>query len=218
MIFRFDDICLNTDMKNANEMAKYLNSVGHRVLYAVSLLSQRTGNQFVFDPILKAYSDHRLFFGMSQLGMPDVPDFVEVVSHGIVHVDHRLLSRDAQELSIISSCSLLDTLMFAPPFNKWNDDTEVICIANDIELQKFEDGWRGVEHNAYSTAIETWYLHSRNLTLEKMKKWMGDISDMEEKIIDSCDEACMDSFGKKRIQKSPSGLTELNAPYAGSAP
>jgi hypothetical protein len=218
MIFRFDDICANTNMNNANEIATYLRGRGHQALYAISPLCQRTENEFVFDPIFKAYSDHRNFFNVSQLSIPPVPDFVEIVSHGIVHIDHRLLSRDAQEMSIIMSCSLLDTLMFAPPFNKWNKDTESICKEQGIAIQKFEDGWRGVEHNAYSTAIATWYLHSRNLTLDKMKKWMGDVSDREEKIIDSCDEACMGNFGEKRIQKSPSGLTELNAPYAGSAP
>jgi hypothetical protein len=173
MIFRFDDICLNTDMANANAMGEFLHSLGHTVLYTVSLACQNTGTEFVFKPILKAYSDHRLFFTADKLGAPTLPAFAGVVSHGIVHVDHRLLCHEAQELSIVLSCSLLRSSAFAPPFNKWNADTEEICNRNHIHLHKFEDGWRGVEHNAFSAAIDKWYLHSRNFTLDKMKTWIA---------------------------------------------
>lgn len=172
MIFRFDDICLNTDMANADAIAGYFHGQGYDVQYAVSVVCQRTNNEFVFDPILKAYSDHRLFYDVDTIGMPDVPDYVKIVSHGIVHVDHRLLVPEAQEMSIRLSCALLNTKIFAPPFNKWNAATEEICKRNEIKLQKFEDGWRGVEHNKFSRAVDKWYLHSRNLTLEKTKHWL----------------------------------------------
>lgn len=174
MIFRFDDICLNTNMKNAIDIALFLKSLGHDVQFAVSFTCQFADNEFVFKPILKAYSNHRLFFNIDKIGIPDYPKTITTVSHGFIHIDHRLMCEEAQELSIISSCSLIKTNVFAPPLNKWNEATEKICDRNNIHLQKFEDGWRGVEHNSFSLAVDKWYLHSRNLTLAKIKKWIGE--------------------------------------------
>jgi hypothetical protein len=104
--------------------------------------------------------------------MPNIPDNVEIASHGLVHADHRQMHFDAQEMSILVSCSLLQTKIFIPPFNKWNADTEHICKAHDIELQKFEDGWLGAEYNAFNISHPLWYTHSFNWTVERFEEWL----------------------------------------------
>ena len=89
----------------------------------------------------------------------------------MIHVDHRLLSRDAQEMSILISSSLVKSKIFIPPFNKWNKDTESICEENGIELVKFEDGWLCMEYNEYVEEQDKWYLHAREFMFENFKKW-----------------------------------------------
>jgi hypothetical protein len=90
-----------------------------------------------------------------------------------VHVDHRLLHKCAQELSILVSCSLAKSSIFIPPFNKWNKDTEEVCKENHIELIKFEDGWLSMEHNEYKEDQQLWYLHARDFNFDKVKDWLN---------------------------------------------
>jgi len=89
-----------------------------------------------------------------------------------VHVDHRLLKKEAQELSILVSCSLSKSKIFVPPFNKWNKDTDEICEEHGIELVKFEDGWLCMEYNNFDVNHDLWYVHSREFTVESFKKWI----------------------------------------------
>lgn len=178
-IFRFDDICVNTNMDNANSIADFIRKTfkNCELIFCISPLvhdlSMETGEskERIFPKILKAMSDHRCFYKVDTCGIPDIPPYVTRGSHGLVHVDHRLLNRSAQEMSILTSCSLAKTDIFVPPFNKWNKYTEEICEANNITLFKFEDGWLSMEHNPYDHNHYKWYLHSRAFTLEKMKNW-----------------------------------------------
>ena len=94
-----------------------------------------------------------------------------MASHGLVHVDHRLLDKSSQEMSILISSSLVNANIFIPPFNKWNKLTEEVCIENGIELIKFEDGWLCMEYNSYDDSHDKWYLHAREFTFDNFKKW-----------------------------------------------
>jgi hypothetical protein len=124
---------------------------------------------------LSAMSDHRNFFKVQKLGLPlgQVTGVVRLASHGLVHADHRLMGREAQELSIVTSCSLVDTRVFVPPFNKWNKDTESVCAEHGIELVKFEDGWRHVNYNKFDPTHERYYCHTHDVTAESLAKWFG---------------------------------------------
>jgi hypothetical protein len=179
MLFRFDDVCANTDMEKLNAMAELVGKISD-VQYSVSMLSTDMSaysdkhREFTFLPIWKAYSDHRRFYGVDMFGIPDMPSGVILSSHGLIHVDHRQMHREAQELSILVSCSILRSDVFVPPFNKWNHDTESVCKENDIHLQKFEDGWLGAEHNQFNISHQLWYTHSFNWTVERFKEWLGD--------------------------------------------
>jgi hypothetical protein len=178
-IFRFDDVCINADMFLIQAMTEYLysNFPGCQVMYGISPLvhRMRTGDkvkdQRIFPEILNALSDYRNFFRVELAGIPDMDHRVIRAGHGLIHVDHRLLSKEAQELSIIASCSLVGASHFIPPFNKWNDDTDKVCQENNIELVKFEAGWQSMEHNRYQDHHPLWYLHAREWTLQSFKEW-----------------------------------------------
>jgi hypothetical protein len=179
MIFRFDDISINTDMTLVQEMTDYLFELFPRqcqVIYGVSPLVHRmqTGdkvkNQRIFPEILNAMSDYRNFYKVDFAGVPEMDKRAKKAGHGLIHVDHRLLTKEVQELSIVASCSLVGASYFIPPFNKWNVDTEAICDEHGIELIKFESGWLSMEHNQFD-GRRLWYLHSREWTFQKFRLW-----------------------------------------------
>lgn len=179
-IFRFDDVCINADMELINNMTNFLveRFVGCTVLWGVSPLvhdmsyeKSDVSKQRIFPKILNAYSDYRVFYNVDNAGLPKFNKNATLASHGLIHVDHRLLSRDAQEVSILVSSSLVKSKIFIPPFNKWNRDTDDICKENGIELVKFEDGWLCMEYNEYIEEQDKWYLHAREFSFENFKKW-----------------------------------------------
>ena len=179
-IFRFDDICINTNMKETNKMAALLKErfKDCRVLFCISPLvhdmSEQEGNKAerIYPKIFNAYSDYRKFYTVDLCGLPEIIPPAERASHALVHVDHRLLPHAAQEMSILVSCSLSKSKVFVPPFNKWNNDTEDICEEHNIDLVKFEDGWLCCEYNDFDSSHDLWYLHSREFTYEKFEEWL----------------------------------------------
>ena len=181
-VFRFDDICINGDTELANNIADQILKKYPRakIIYAVSpmvhdMSSERdeVTKQRIFPRILNAYSDPKVFYKVDLCGVPpNMHKKAKLAAHGVVHVDHRLLNKSAQEMSILVSASLVKAKIFVPPFNKWNSDTEEICKDNAIDLVKFEDGWKCVEYNKFESSQSLWYLHHREFTKESFKKWL----------------------------------------------
>ena len=179
-IFRFDDVCINADMKLINEMTDFLFEIfpDCKVLWGVSPFVNDMSNekneiskQRIFPKINNAHSDHRIFYKVDLAGIPKLHKKATMASHGLIHVDHRLMTKEAQELSILTSANLVKANVFIPPFNKWNKDTESICNEHGIELIKFEDGWLCMEYNSYDDSHDKWYLHAREFTYEEFTKW-----------------------------------------------
>lgn len=175
MIFRFDDISGNTDMNSANEMAQILRGrFNAQIWYCISPLydanESKTGR--VYPSEWNPYSNYQIYFRMSAALIPQCPACVEKVSHGLIHVDHRLLTFEQQEMSIVMARYLTGSLKFVPPFHKWDADTEEVCEKNNIELIKYEDQWLGAEHNTFNTECEKWYIHPRNWTKERLLQWI----------------------------------------------
>ncbi len=178
--FRFDDVCINADMNLVYEMTEYLKNrfSDCDVIWGISPLVHDMSNepieknkQRIFPKILNAHSDYRVFYNVDKVGIPKLIDGILIASHGLIHVDHRLLSKEAQEMSILISTGLVNSKLFIPPFNKWNKDTETICLEHNINLIKFEDGWLCMEYNEYNDNHDKWYLHAREFTMDKFKKW-----------------------------------------------
>lgn len=178
--FRIDDISVNTDAEKLTRMVHFLNetfSERHtRIILGFSPLvfdiPPNEPQERAFPKILNAFSDHRRFFKVSKFGMPDClrelrrNSNVQIAAHGLVHVDHRLLTKSQQEMSILMCCSMADAKLFVPPFNKWNKKTEKICHANGIELIKFEDGWRHLLYQPFTLTNSMWYFHTHDFTYD----------------------------------------------------
>lgn len=182
MIFRFDDVCINADMNHIERMTDFLFSKfpDCEVIWAISPLvhdmtleSNLVSQQRIFPKILNAHSDFRVYYMVDKLGIPNINPKVTVAAHALIHVDHRLLDKSAQEMSILISCSLCKSKVFVPPFNKWNKDTESICIENGIKLVKFEEGWKSIEYNKYNPNHRLWYLHAREIKFENFTEWFS---------------------------------------------
>lgn len=185
MIFRIDDVSVNT---NLDHLGRLLDVVRRRgpidgsltIMLAVSPLvfdvSNDTGleTQRAFPRIISAYSDHRLFYCVQKLGVPDLSRLrpFTLASHGLIHVDHRLLSPEAQELSILTSCRVLGAQYFVPPFNHWNEHTEVVCGRWQIKLVKFEEGWRHTSFQKLDLrTYDRYYCHTHDTTPEQLEQW-----------------------------------------------
>ena len=166
-IIRIDDISinLNPDRLEAFLAQARAKTEDLKILLAVSpavfdMPKRDAGNgviaERVFPSILNAHSDHRVFYKIEKIGIPDWLDGLAekynclLASHGLIHVDHRLLPIDAQEMSIVTSLSLIKSKIFVPPFNKYNKDTERVCEENEIDLIKWEDGWNHLGYQPFS--------------------------------------------------------------------
>lgn len=179
LIFRIDDVSPNT---NGNLLHGWTRLIRERfpcagIIYGISVFAHDMSGEpgisaeRVFPKILNAHSDHRLFYEVKKFGIHQAEKDVIIASHGLIHVDHRLLTRECQEMSILISCSLLGAKIFIPPFNKWNRHTEEICQEFGIQLIKFEDGWKHLKYNALSNSGK-FYLHTHDFRVGEFELLM----------------------------------------------
>lgn len=189
MRFRFDDVSVNTDIGHLNDLLRVIarHAPGSQVLLAISpvvfappeLPEGAIGRQRVHPPRLTAMSELSPYYRGTRCGVPSAVMSmpwhgldVRTAGHGIAHVDHRLLGRKAQEMSILMSCSLaFNATTFVPPYNHYDARTEEICAHHAIELVKFEHGWRHVLHNPYTPHHERFYLHPYDITASDLQEW-----------------------------------------------
>jgi hypothetical protein len=167
MIIRFDDVCSRTDENKLKDLISECSKYGD-VWLSVNIFSQHSDKESVYpnvpfkdSSVSSFYKVDEIYFEtpMTHLAGIRMCDDYAVVSHGLVHCDHSRISRDAQEMSIVTSCNFLQTDVFVPPFNRFNQDTEDICRVNNIQLAKLSEGWKSMEHNAFDSSHQLWYLH-----------------------------------------------------------
>jgi hypothetical protein len=176
LIFRNDDVNSNTDFDLMNELYHFILSKHPDAIIwsGVTIFSKfnRLGSvypnpPFKGRPIQSFYDVNRI------LQYTAAPNNVQLVSHGLWHIDHSKVDRSLQEASILTSCNLLDTDIFVPPFNHYNQDTVEICDINNIELTKLEHGWKSMEHNKFDPKHSLWYFHSWQWSVEKLLDYLS---------------------------------------------
>ena len=86
-----------------------------------------------------------------------------------MHIDHSKLDKSAQTMSIVTSCRYLGVDTFVPPFNKYNDDTVVVCMENGIRLVT-RSHWKGLEYNDFTPDHKKWYFHPWRYTDESFEE------------------------------------------------
>ena len=186
--FRIDDISLNTNPIKLAEITSLLKEkyVDCKIMLAVSPIvfdmsnAQGLDSERPFPKILNAQSDWTGFFKGQVSGVPswlhnlEWQDF-QLASHGLVHVDHRFLTLEAQEMSVLISCSIVGSKMFVPPFYKWDANTEQICAKHGLDLIKWEDGWNHLAYQRVSTSSSgLFYFHTHDFSLEELSRKLSE--------------------------------------------
>lgn len=166
MIFRIDDVSQNTDMIELYEIVKIIMDKfpGSEIWYCVNPISRTSFDGAVYPGAPFKDRDKLFFYNVnstfSDERMWKLRTSGRIVSHGLLHSDHSKLQFDAQEMSIVSSCNLLGTMVFVPPFNRWNATTESVCRINGIRLVKSEDeGWLSLDHSSFDMSHDLYYFH-----------------------------------------------------------
>jgi hypothetical protein len=188
-LYRIDDISLNTDKARLMMMMRELVQLDRNAhfMLAVSPIvfamdeASVLQNERPFPSILNAYSDSGVFFRGSRSGIPPwLPEVVNsfervtIASHGLVHVDHRLLNPSVQTFSIEVSCAIVGSKIFVPPFNKWTTHMTDAAEKLGVELVIWEDGWRHLKFQTLSLGDSNrYYFHTHDFTDEQFALALG---------------------------------------------
>lgn len=162
LIFRNDDVNPNTDMEGMDAQYDVIRDLfpDVEIWSAITMFSRMSDRGAVYNQV--PFKDRPLewFYDVNRLLYSYDGEGWEVIcSHGLLHVDHSQLSRDAQEMSILTSCNYLQTDIFVPPFNRYNETTEEICDNHCIDLIE-KEGWKNFEYEDFDPSHEQWYFHS----------------------------------------------------------
>lgn len=172
MIFRDDDINPNSDFLNVENCYKVIKDLFPKaeIISGVTIFGKANDLGSVYaNPPFKTHSV-KWFYDVDMFVLPeDLPE-TTIASHGLIHVDHSRIDTDAQEMSILTSCNLLDTKIFIPPFNKFNEDTLQICEDNGIKILLSSEGWKSLEFNKFDSKHDKWYFHSWRFTPETLRE------------------------------------------------
>jgi hypothetical protein len=180
VLFRFDDISVNTNMdrlwSQIELIRKHTNAQVMLCVSPIVFSQEQLGEAYkqrVHDPHLTAQSSLTAYYKGEQCGLPNLPNEPWIIraAHGLLHVDHRLLGRKSQEMSILASCALAKARVFCGPYNHFDATTEDICRANGIELVKFEDGWLHVLYNEFDPRHQRYYVHPYDMTVQQLEAW-----------------------------------------------
>lgn len=181
VVFRIDDVSPNTDMHELAKQLGVLKPYASTILLGVNLIAREASNGALY-PDLPLRGQDRLYFynadrmmRSEQIAELRALPSVKLASHGLIHGDHSKFGKDAVEMSIITSCALLDTRVFIPPFNETSQVVKLVCEDNNIEIVgNCEDRiWKSLESEPFDPNHKFWYYHPWRLNLDQLKKAMG---------------------------------------------
>ncbi len=160
LIIRNDDVspCTGNCKKVYEEIKSVLPDC--EIWSCVNVISKgnRDGSVYPFPPFKNRPVDW--FYNIDLMEYSRKSDNCDVIaSHGLFHLDHSQIHYDAQLMSILSSCRYLETDIFVPPFNRYNEDTVEICRKYNISLIKPSE-WRSLETHSFDSNHKKWYFHS----------------------------------------------------------
>lgn len=170
MIFRNDDVNFNTEKKHLSAIYGTIHDIfpNSEIWSGITLFAQHNTIKAIYGDLPLKTKETNWFYKNADSFMHDYRHpMYKVASHGLFHVDHSSISKDAQEMSILGSCSYLNSKIFVPPFNKFNQDTVDICFDNEITLDPH--GWRSLEYSPFDPTHKKWYFHSWRFTPNQLK-------------------------------------------------
>jgi len=183
MIWAFHDVNPNTDSTKLFRMISALRiRFPHAgIMCGITLLAGKADHGGLYQDmpighkpwteLLCVDSGRRRFDGICKLARMNVEPSVEVVSHGLVHVQHAALHIDAQRMSIVASCQWLGADAFIPPFDSYNADTMKVCEEHGITLEPVrKNAWHCLERYPFDPSHDRWHCHPWKWTAEKFEE------------------------------------------------
>ncbi len=168
MIFRHDDVSPSTDFDKLEKIHDFL--VGSfpscEIWSCVNIFGKKNSIGAVYPDLpLRAkptryFYDADLLLDQKRIYSLAARKNEQIASHGLIHAVHSQMNREEQEFSILTSCNLLNTKVFVPPFNDFNGITEAVCAENGIRMTKPADGWKSIESTPFNPDHKVWFFHS----------------------------------------------------------
>lgn len=174
MVIRVDDVSPNTDQSRLDELVSVIRNLlpDADFLIGVTFFGKYSPNGAIYPDLPLKEKPMRYFFDVNRfVHNREFPG--KICSHGLWHFDHQAAELGLAEASIVTSCKLLMTDTFIPPFNRWDFLTEKICKENGITLIKSqEEGWRSFECNEFDPSHQNWYFHPWRWTPETLRTYL----------------------------------------------
>lgn len=165
MLFRNDDIGANSNFEDIQKVYDHIKTrFPDSDICSCIYLFEKEGH--LPRDIKCEYNTNKMF------DLKQLPTLHTIVSHGLMHFSHKRVSAEIQELSILTSCNLLNTKIFLPPFVEWNKDTERICNDNGIKLLGKEK-WRSLDKEVFDASYPYWLFHSWRWSAEELINKIG---------------------------------------------
>lgn len=164
-IFRNDDVNANSNIEDIKKMYATIKEYfpDAEIWSFVNILAKTSEDGSAYPKLKPADID---FPDVDQIfDFAHLPDLENIGSHGLYHLDHRHASPDLQEHSIRSSCALLKTKVFVPPFWRWGNDTREICERHGIKFWVDED-WINIDNENARRDHHFYVFHSWKFTPE----------------------------------------------------
>lgn len=171
MIIRNDDVNPNTDFNTLNNIYDVIKEfTDAEILSCVNVLGRANKDGTVYPGVPFKNNPLQWFYNVNKIERFNAWRLYKVASHGLFHCDHTKLSKGAQELSILSSCHMLNTNCFVAPFNRFNEDTVKACEENNITLIGKNENWKCLDFEDFDSRHEFWYFHSWRFTPQLLKE------------------------------------------------
>lgn len=179
LIIRNDDVSPSTDLERLSEMYDRIKNMfpGVKIISGVTLFGLHNNKEAVYPDLPLKDKNNKYLYKTNRVlsRYSHIPG--EIASHGMFHVKHSELYKDAQEMSIVGSCHFLNTDKFIAPFNDYNQDTIDVCVENKIELITKNYNWKSMEHNKFDIRHEYWYFHSWRWSTKRLLEYLNGYHD-----------------------------------------
>lgn len=189
--FRNDDVNPNSNFEDIKKIYKIIkeNIPGVEIYSAINIFGKSNDEGKPY-PQIDTKVDDRDFYDVDRMfDISKIPFLETVISHGLFHFPHGRMSKQTQMFSILSSCKLLNTNKFLPPFNEWNEQTVNICKKNNIiivgdseynnKVRRYlkkpllpvtKEKWKNFDNEKFDSKFSYWLIHSWKFTPETFRE------------------------------------------------
>lgn len=175
LYIRNDDVNPSTDLERLYELYECIGRLypSCKIISGITLFGKWNNKESVYPDLPLKTKTNKYLYDTNRIMHRYTHVIGEIASHGMFHVKHSTISKDAQEMSIVGSCRFLGTNKFIAPFNDYNEDTIDVCIDNNIELITKNYNWKSFEHNKFDSNHEYWYFHSWKWSVKNLREYLN---------------------------------------------